>query len=59
MKEVKDESTSLSFDQMIANVQKTKEELRKKLVPTYKLKARRLLQRAKKIMIDLNLNIKK
>ena len=48
----------LSFDQMIENVNKTKEEIRKKLVPKYRLKAKRLLQRAKKVTIDLNLNMK-
>ena len=43
---------------MIENVNKTKEEIRKKLVPRYRVKARKLVNKAKKFTIDLNLNMK-
>ena len=48
---------TLTIDKMIANVQKTKEEIRKRLMPRYKVKARKLVNKAKKFTIDLNLNM--
>ena len=48
----------LSYKQMVENVRKTKEEMRKKLLPNYRLKAKRLLTKAKKLTVDLNLNLK-
>ena len=56
--EKKNCSEGLSYDKMLANVNKTKEEIRKKLSPKYRLKARRLVQRAKEMTIDVNLNMK-
>ena len=52
------EGNVLSFDQMIENVNKTKMEIRKKLYPKSRLKAKRILNKAKKFTIDLNLNMK-
>ena len=48
----------LSYKKMLENVNKTKEEMRKKLYPRNRLRAQRLLNKAKKLTIDVNLNIK-
>ena len=48
---------ALTFDRMVQNVNKTKE-IRKKLVPRYKVRAKKLLNRPKKVTIDLNVNMK-
>ena len=48
----------LSFEQMIENVKKTQMEIRKKLYPKSRLKAKKILNKAKKLTIDLNLNMK-
>ena len=49
---------ALTVQKMIENVNKTKEEIRKKLVPRYRVKARKVVNKAKKFTIDLNLNMK-
>ena len=55
--EVSKDDNVLSFSKMIENVNKTKEELRRKMFPKSRLKARRLLNKAKKVTIDLNFNM--
>ena len=48
----------LSYAKMVENVNKTKQEIQKKLYPKSWLKAKKLLNKAKKFTIDLNLNMK-
>ena len=48
----------LSYEKMVENVKKTKEEMRQKLVKRSKWKARRLVKRAQRLSLDLNLNVK-
>ena len=55
--ESKGDEKKLSYAQMMRNVLKTRQELRKKAT-TYKVKAKKLVQKAKKFTIDLNLNMK-
>ena len=47
----------LSYEKMVENVRKTKEEMRKKLLPKTRLKARRLVKRTQRSLLDLNLNM--
>ena len=59
---IEDEKSSvplLFYEKMIENVNKTKDEIRKKLYPKLRLKVKRLLKQAKKVTIDLNVNIRK
>ena len=48
----------LTYEKMLENVKKTKDEMRKKLYKTKKVRARRLVKRAKSMTIDVNLNMK-
>ena len=52
-----DDVDFLPFSKMVENVKKTKEEMRKKLLPKKKVIARRLIKRAKKFTFDLNINL--
>ena len=56
---VKCKGIELSYEQMVANVNKTKEEMRKKLARKFRIKAKQLLKRSRKWTIDVNLNINK
>ena len=47
----------LTYSQMMRNVIKTRNKLRKKLMPRCKITAKNLVKRAKKWRIDLNVNI--
>ena len=52
-----EKDNALTYQQMIKNVVKTRGELRSKRLAKCKLHARRLLSKAKKYTIDLNLNM--
>ena len=51
------EGKVLTLDRIIQNIEKTKEEMHKKLYPKYRLKAKKLVKKARKFTIDLNLNM--
>ena len=53
-----EKGVALSYTQMMKNVLKTRSELCKKQTGRCTVKAKRLLQRAKRFSIDVNLNMK-
>ena len=55
--EVKKAKKKLTYGQMMHNVLKTRQEIRRRL-PTLKIKAKKLLQKAKRVIVDVNVNMK-
>ena len=56
-KEVNSTKKGLTYSQMVLNVIRTRNELRKKRMPRFKITAKNLVKRAKKWTIDLNVNM--
>ena len=54
---VKKAKNELTYSQMMQNVLKTRQQIRRRL-PTLKVKAKKLLQKAKRVTIDVNVNMK-